>query len=112
MRPRRNKVFCPYSNRTKMLFKTEKEANLFIAYNNEDIKHKTGISIARSYHCEACDGWHITSSECFVQDEVVNRYYYLPNFTISRKSLNEVMTQKRFNEKNKYKFKRKHKLIK
>ena len=55
----KNRVLCPDCGREKMLFETEKKANLFIEYNWElltDNKDKLRI-----YYCPACCGYHISS---------------------------------------------------
>ena len=55
----KNRVLCPDCGREKMLFETEKKANLFIEYNWEsltDDKDKLRI-----YYCPACCGYHISS---------------------------------------------------
>lgn len=55
----KNRVLCPDCGREKMLFETEKKANLFIKYNWEsltDDKDKLRI-----YYCPACCGYHISS---------------------------------------------------
>ena len=54
-----NRVLCPDCGREKILFETEKKANLFIEYNWEsltDDKDKLRI-----YYCPACCGYHISS---------------------------------------------------
>lgn len=61
MKPKKNKVFCKNCERVKMLFDTEKRANNFITFNKEEIKAEKGIAPERSYFCEFCGGWHITS---------------------------------------------------
>ena len=61
MKPTRNKVFCRDCGRTKMLFETEKKADNFIAFNQEEIEIETGRSPKRSYFCQFCGGWHTTS---------------------------------------------------
>ena len=55
----KNRVLCPDCGREKILFETEKKANLFIEYNWEsltDDKDKLRI-----YYCPACYGYHISS---------------------------------------------------
>ena len=55
----KNRVLCPDCGREKILFETEKKANLFIEYNWEsltDDKDKLRI-----YYCPACCGYHISS---------------------------------------------------
>lgn len=61
MKPIRNKVFCTDCERTKILFETEKKADNFIKFNNEEIEVESGYSPQRSYYCLFCGGWHITS---------------------------------------------------
>jgi hypothetical protein len=61
MKPRKNRVFCRDCERNKMLFDTEKKANNFIAFNQDEIKAETGFAPQRSYYCIFCLGWHVTS---------------------------------------------------
>jgi hypothetical protein len=61
MRPTKNRVFCKDCGRTKMLFETEKKADNFISFNQEEIEMETGIAPKRSYFCQFCGGWHVTS---------------------------------------------------
>lgn len=61
MKPSKNKVFCKDIGRTKMLFETEKKADNFIKFNQEEIETESGYSPQRSYFCLFCGGWHITS---------------------------------------------------
>lgn len=61
MKPTKSKVFCRNCNRHKMLFETEKKANLFIQFNQEEIQEVSGYSPQRSYFCLFCGGWHVTS---------------------------------------------------
>ena len=58
-RPTRNRYFCNAIGRTKMLFKTEAEANRFIAYNSDSFS-KQERAPRRAYKCCCCDGWHLT----------------------------------------------------
>ena len=60
-KPKRGFVFCPECVRPKQLFKSEKEAELFIHYNQDTILDESGYCPVRSYYCEACGGWHVTS---------------------------------------------------
>lgn len=61
MKPTKNSVFCKDCERTKMLFETEKKAENFIKFNNEEIEAESGFSPQRSYYCLFCAGWHVTS---------------------------------------------------
>nr|MBC7614365.1 hypothetical protein [Pseudopedobacter sp.] len=61
MKPTKNRVFCKDCGRVKMLFETEKKAAHFIAFNQEEITMESGIAPQRSYFCQFCGGWHLTS---------------------------------------------------
>lgn len=54
-------MFCPECGRPKLLFKSEKEAELFMHYNREAMLDETGYCPVRTYYCEMCGGWHVTS---------------------------------------------------
>ena len=60
MKPTKNRVFCKECGRTKMLFETEKKAQLFMKFNNEDIAAENDNVPVRAYFCESCGGWHLT----------------------------------------------------
>lgn len=64
MRPK-NRVFCAYAGRPKLLFESKSKAENFIRYNADEIgdESKTGKKPVRSYYCTACGGWHVTSRE-------------------------------------------------
>lgn len=62
MKPTRNRYFCHACKRTKMLFGTEEEALKFIEFNKEEIEECSGKVPVRSYHCNLCGGWHVTSN--------------------------------------------------
>lgn len=53
----KNRIMCPDCGRPKMLFESEREAERFIKWNSDDIKHGEKL---RPYYCPACCGWHIT----------------------------------------------------
>ncbi len=63
MKPTKNRIYCNDCGRKKMLFETEKKANLFIKFNYDEIKNENGYSPTRAYFCICCNGWHVTSSE-------------------------------------------------
>ena len=80
MKPTKNRYFCKDVRRTKMLFKTEKEANTFIKFNAVEIEDETGKKPERSYHCIVCDGWHVTSKRQLPQlksktEMVIEQYH-------------------------------------
>ncbi len=61
MKPTKCKVFCYDCNRTKMLFETEKKAETFIKFNNNNDEFEKGYTPSRSYFCISCGGYHVTS---------------------------------------------------
>ena len=56
------RYFCVACQRPKMLFETQEEADRFIAYNRGDILKGRRKAPVRSYYCEICGGWHVTSN--------------------------------------------------
>lgn len=62
--PTRNRYFCNAIGRTKMLFKTEAEAKLYLAYN-WSVQEDGSSKPCRAYRCNCCDGWHVTHLELF-----------------------------------------------
>ena len=79
----KNKIFCRDCNRPKILFETEKKAELFIKYNADEIAehNRKGKKPIRSYYCQLCGGWHVTSSPVSdskrytLTDKVLSLYY-------------------------------------
>lgn len=63
MKPIRNRFYCPACNRTKMLFRSEEQAQGFIRWNAEEILEQNGKAPCRAYYCPSCLGWHLTSQE-------------------------------------------------
>lgn len=62
MKPTRNRIFCYGCHRPKMLFETQQKADNFIRYNSETILTEHKKAPVRSYYCEMCGGWHVTSN--------------------------------------------------
>lgn len=65
MKPTKSVVYCNNCYRKKILFDTEKSAENFMKFNNNEIEFKSGYSPKRSYYCVFCLGWHITSKKDF-----------------------------------------------
>ena len=61
MKPTKNRFFCNDCAKVKMQFETEKKANTFIKFNENEIEEETGFKPIRSYYCISCDCWHVTS---------------------------------------------------
>ena len=61
MRPIKNRFFCLACGRAKMLFCTQKKAENFIKFNADVIFEESGIRPARTYYCQLCCGYHVTS---------------------------------------------------
>lgn len=61
MKPQKNIVFCYGCRRRKMLFESQAKADNFLRYNSEEIFEENGKAPIRSYYCEICGGYHVTS---------------------------------------------------
>lgn len=57
----KHQVFCLDCEDKKILFSSEAKANNFMKYNNPYMEEHTGKKPVRSYYCECCGGWHLTS---------------------------------------------------
>ena len=62
MKPKKNQIFCVACGRPKMLFETEAEAQTFIRFNSGDILKVSRKAPVRSYYCQLCGGYHVTSN--------------------------------------------------
>ncbi len=71
MRPK-NRVYCYACQRSKMLFDSKAKADNFIAYNSEGIMEENGKAPVRSYYCELCGGYHVTSNPSVMAGEGMN----------------------------------------
>ncbi len=69
MRPTKNRVYCYGCQRSKMLFESKTKADNFIAYNSEGMLEENGKAPVRSYYCEFCGGYHVTSNPSTVVGE-------------------------------------------
>ena len=56
-----------------MLFESKAKADNFIAYNSEGIMEENGKAPVRSYYCELCGGYHVTSNPSMVAGESLNQ---------------------------------------
>ena len=73
MKPTKNRVFCYGCHRPKMLFETQQKADNFIHYNTDAILEKKRKAPVRSYYCEICNGWHVTSNPSEDKGEELNQ---------------------------------------
>lgn len=62
MKPRKNQIFCVACGRPKMLFETKAKADNFIKFNSSEMMEESGKAPIRSYYCEICGGYHVTSN--------------------------------------------------
>lgn len=62
MKPTKNQIFCMACGRPKMLFETKAKADNFIKFNSSEIMEESGKAPIRSYYCEICGGYHVTSN--------------------------------------------------
>ncbi len=72
MRPTKNRVYCYGCQRSKMLFETKAKADNFITYNSEGMLEENGKAPVRSYYCELCGGYHVTSNPSADAGEILN----------------------------------------
>lgn len=56
-----NLVLCLSAHRSKQQFESEKKALNFIKFNKDAIIAENGFSPVRSYWCDSCACWHVTS---------------------------------------------------
>ena len=62
IKPSKSMVNCYACKRRKMLFGEQSEADNFIKYNQGGILEENGKAPVRSYYCELCCGYHVTSN--------------------------------------------------
>ena len=62
MKPIKNQIFCVACGRPKMLFETKAKADNFIKFNSSEMMEESGKAPIRSYYCEICGGYHVTSN--------------------------------------------------
>ena len=97
MKPSRGRVFCRECRRPKLLFDSEKKADLFIKFNADEIEECNGYAPDRSYYCIACGGWHVTHKPFdpamkSVSERVVEEYN---NSVKSKESMRQKVMGKR-----------------
>lgn len=97
MKPSRGRVFCRECRRPKLLFDSEKKADLFIKFNADEIEECNGYAPDRSYYCIACGGWHVTHKPFdpamkSVSERVVEEYN---NSVKSKESMRQKVIGKR-----------------
>lgn len=61
IKPSKNLVYCYGCKKRKMLFEEKSKADNFIKYNHGGILEEKGKAPVRSYYCELCCGYHVTS---------------------------------------------------
>ena len=62
IKPSKSLIYCYACKRRKMLFEEKSEADNFIKYNHGGILEENGKAPVRSYYCELCCGYHVTSN--------------------------------------------------
>lgn len=92
MKPIRNTTFCYGCRKHKMLFESQSKANNFIRYNGEDILEENGKAPVRSYYCEICAGYHVTSNPSTEAGERLNQrdHQLIESLSIYKKEVEEV----------------------
>lgn len=69
MKPKKNQIFCVACGRPKMLFETKAKADNFIKFNSSEMMEESGKAPIRSYYCEICGGYHVTSNNSKTHSE-------------------------------------------
>ena len=62
MKPTKNQIYCVGCGRTTTPFETKAKADNFIKFNSSEIMEESGKAPIRSYYCEICGGYHVTSN--------------------------------------------------
>ena len=75
-----------------MLFETQAKADNFIRYNSEGILEENGKAPVRSYYCEMCGGYHVTSNPSEEIGERLNQRDHLriENLTAYKREVEEI----------------------
>ena len=73
MKPTKNVVFCIGCQRPKMLFESQSKADNFMKYNSDAILEENGKAPVRSYYCEFCCGYHVTSDPSPTHGQKLNK---------------------------------------
>lgn len=99
MKPSKNRMYCFGCNKPKMLFENESKAENFIRFNKDIILEETGKAPVRSYYCEFCSGWHVTSNPSleFAEKKHVHDLKTIDNYMSVNKdilSLNNTISNK------------------
>lgn len=86
MKPVHNFHYCPECRKNKILFESEKAANNFMKFNAAEIEAETGKAPVRAYYCQACAGWHVTSSPVPTREQVTRTDRVIEEMDKSRKT--------------------------
>lgn len=86
MKPNKSIVYCNNCERRKILFDSEKSAENFMKFNNDEIRLKSGRNPIRSYYCVFCMGWHITSKEEYIG--LTKNEMYFDKYTSEKGEIN------------------------
>lgn len=73
IKPSKSLIYCYACKRRKMLFREQSEADNFIKYNHGGILEENGKAPVRSYYCELCCGYHVTSNPSKEEGEKLDR---------------------------------------
>ena len=72
IKPSKNLVYCYACRKQKMLFEKKAGADNFIKYNHDGILEESGKAPVRSYYCELCCGYHVTSNPSREEGEILD----------------------------------------
>ena len=113
MKPKKNHKFCVAYGRPKMLFETKTKADNFIKFNSSEMKEESGKAPIRSYYCEICGGYHVTSNNSKTHAEWLDIRDKVLAEEVDRRvkaNLKTKSNQKQTNQEPKYKGAKENKL--
>lgn len=73
-----------------MLFETKSKADNFIKFNKDNILEENGYAPVRSYYCEFCCGYHVTSNSSVETGERLDKIEHNILMQFSSPKLNDL----------------------
>ncbi len=73
MKPTKNRMYCVACQRPKMHFESKKKADNFIKFNAAEMISEGLKAPVRSYYCQLCGAWHVTSNPSMAAGERLDR---------------------------------------
>ena len=99
MRPSKSRVYCLASRKLKLSFETKQKADNFLKFNASEILSEKGKAPVRSYYCQLCCAWHVTSNPSEASSSFLDSRdgklvdYYLHDSEVVRDELKRLSLQ-------------------